>query len=371
MKNPFLQCKIAEVVSRGNLGDPAFVSPLEFGLYICSLVYEMAVKSRLHLYNKGVLRQKRLPCKVVSVGNLTVGGTGKTPVVEYIAHFLKGLGINVAVISRGYGGHAERSGGIVSNGKTMLMQVKASGDEPQLLASKLKGIPVLVGKNRYLAGQQAVTRFGSSVLILDDGFQHLPLKRDVNLLLLDSARPFGNGHCTPRGPLREPIEQVKRASAFVLTRWPGGNSSVGVVPMIETHAGRRPIFRCVHAPSGLFSAYPRESLDLRVLRRKRVFLFSGIARNDSFREAIDKLEGCVVGWLAFPDHHRYSDKDLKAVWTRAKDLHADSIVTTEKDFVNIDTEIPPAPRLMILKITISFGEDKTAFESYLKTEITQ
>jgi tetraacyldisaccharide 4'-kinase len=287
-------------------------------------------------------------------------------VVEYIAHFLKGLGINVAVISRGYGGHAERSGGIVSDGKTMLMQVKASGDEPQLLASKLKGIPVLVGKNRYLAGQQAVTRFGSSVLILDDGFQHLPLKRDVNLLLLDSARPFGNGHCTPKGPLREPIEQVKRASAFVLTRWPGGNSSVGVDPIIEMHGKGRPIFKCVHVPEGLFLARGKEPLDLQTLRSQKLFLFSGIARNDSFHQTVSRLEGCVAGTLSFPDHHRYSYEDLQLIWKKASDLKVDSIITTEKDYVNIQTEIPSVPQLIFLTISISFGDDKKDFETYVK-----
>jgi tetraacyldisaccharide 4'-kinase len=302
---------------------------------------------------------------------MTVGGTGKTPMVDYVARFLKRLGLEVSVISRGYRGYAQRSGGIVSNGKTLYMGLEGSGDEPQLLASRLKGIPVLIGKNRYRVGMHSINRFGTSVLVLDDAFQHLPLKRDVNLLLLDSARPFGNGHCIPMGTLREPVEQIKRASALILTRWPGDNNLARVSPMIETLAEGRPLFRCMHVPDGLFFAGRKEPVDLQVLKRQKLFLFSGIARNDSFRETVSKLQGCVEGFLAFPDHHRYSHEDLILIWRRARDLKVDNIVTTEKDYVNIHTEIPLVPQLMVLTISISFEDDAEAFRSYLETQVRE
>lgn len=362
---------IQRVMTQGDMGDHAFSSPFEWVLYACSRAYQMAVKSRIHLYERRILEQRSLPCTVVSIGNMTVGGTGKTPMVAHVASLLKRLGHNVAVISRGYGGHAQRSGGIVSNGKTTFMELEASGDEPQLLASKLKGIPVLVAKDRYRAGMRSINKFGSSVLVLDDAFQHLPLKRDLNLLLLDSARPFGNGHCVPRGILREPVEQMKRASALIFTRWPGEGNLARVSPMIDAHGKGRPIFRCMHVPDGLFIAGRKESLDLQTLKKQKVFLFSGIARNDSFRETVSRLQGCVAGALAFPDHHRYSHKDVGLIWKRARDLNVDNIITTEKDYVNIQTQIPSVPQLMVLTISISFEDDTEAFEGFLKARIAK
>jgi tetraacyldisaccharide 4'-kinase len=361
---------IQRVMARGDVAAPAFSSPWEWGLYACSQVYQLATKLRLRLYEKGILKHRSLPCKVVSIGNITVGGTGKTPMVHYVASLLKGLGLKVAVISRGYGGYAQRSGGIVSDGKTTFMGLRASGDEPQLLASKLNGIPLLVGKDRHRAGRRAISKFGASVLVLDDAFQHLPLKRDLDLLLLDSLRPFGNGHCIPRGTLREPVEQIKRASALILTRWPEGDNLARVSPMIELAEGR-PIFRCVHFPDGLFTAGQKEPLDLKILKGQKLFLFSGIARNDSFRETVSRLGGDIAGSLSFPDHHRYYHKDIRLIWKRARALKADSVITTEKDYFNIQTQVPFVPQLMVLTISISFLDDTKAFESYLETQVME
>jgi tetraacyldisaccharide 4'-kinase len=139
--------------------------------------------------------------------------------------------------------------------------------------------------------------------------------------------------------------------------------------MIETLAEGRPFFRCIHVPDGLFSAGRKESLDLQVLKRQKLFLFSGVARNDSFRETVSKLQGCVHGFLAFPDHHRYSYEDLRLIWTKARDLKVHNVVTTEKDYVNIQTEIPSVPELMVLTISISFQEDTQAFENFLRSEV--
>jgi tetraacyldisaccharide 4'-kinase len=360
---------VQRVMTQGDVAAPAFSSPFEWVLYACSQVYQLAAKFRAHLYERGILEQKSLPCKVVSIGNITVGGTGKTPMVEYVANLLKGLGLKVAVISRGYGGYAQGSGGIVSNGKTIFMKQEESGDEPQLLATKLKGVPLLVGKDRYRAGRRAISKFGSSVLVLDDAFQHLPLKRDLNLLLLDSTRPFGNGHCIPRGTLREPIDQMKRASSFILTRWPEEKNLSRVIPMIEACAPGRPIFRCMHVPVGLFVAGRKEFVDLGDLKGRRLFAFCGIAQNDSFLDTVSGLEGYIGGCLEFPDHHRYSHHDLRVIWKMARDLNVDDIITTEKDYVNIWTDMPLTPRLLVLVVSISFGNDTEAFTSYLRSQI--
>jgi len=361
---------IEAVMIRGDMTDPPFSSPLEWVLYVCSKMYHIAVTLRISLYENGILRSKRLPCKVISIGNITVGGTGKTPMVHYVASLLKGLGLEVAVISRGYGGRQQRAGGIVSDGKRILMGPRASGDEPQLLASKLEGIPVLVGKDRYRAGRLAISRFGSSVLVLDDAFQHLSLRRDLDLLLLDSVRPLGNGHCVPRGTLREPADQLKRANAFVLTRCHEEESLTHTGSVIKTHAQGHPVFKCGHVPERLFVAGEKEPLDLLKLQGRRVFAFSGIAQNDDFHAKITGLGGYVAGSLKFPDHHLYSSDDLISIWKRAKDLNADNIITTEKDYFNICSEIPSTLPLLILAITISFGDDAGRFEDYLKSQLT-
>lgn len=366
-----IQNSVLRVMMRGEITDPPFSSPLGWVLYMCSKIYHIAVTFRTSLYDKGILRSKKLPCKVISIGNITVGGTGKTPMVRYVANLLKDLGLDVAVISRGYGGRRQHTGGIVSDGKRILMGPRASGDEPQLLASKLKGIPVLIGKDRYQAGRFAISRFDSPVLVLDDAFQHLSLRRDLDLLLLDSVRPFGNGHCVPRGTLREPVDQLKRASAFVLTRCHDEESFTRAVSVIETHARGRPIFKCGHVPERLFVAGDKEPLDLLNLQGRRVFAFSGIARNDDFRATITGLGGYVAGSLEFPDHHLYSDNDLISIWKMAKDVNADNIITTEKDYFNIYSEIPPTLPLLILAITISFGDDAERFEGFLKSQLTE
>ncbi|OEU80640.1 MAG: tetraacyldisaccharide 4'-kinase [Desulfobacterales bacterium C00003060] len=357
---------VQRVMTQGDVGYPPFSSPFEWVLYACSRVYQLVVRSRIYLYKKRVLKQKNLPCKVVSVGNITVGGTGKTPMVHYVANLLASHGIDVAVVSRGYGGSCQRLGGIVSDGKTTLMGVRASGDEPQLLASKLNGVPLCVGKDRYQTGLLAIGRFGSSVLVLDDAFQHLALKRDLDLLLLDSTRPFGNGYCIPRGTLREPVEEIRRAGALVLTRWTADRNLDRLHPMIEVHARGRPVFRSMHVPDGLFVAGRKGSLNLTHLKGRRLFAFSGIAQNHSFFETVCRLEGHIAGSVEFPDHHRYAHDDLKLVWKRARGMNVDNVITTEKDYVNIPADIPSTPELLVLAISISFGDDTQAFEGYIK-----
>jgi tetraacyldisaccharide 4'-kinase len=366
---PFLRRKIEGVMTEGDEASPAFSSSLAWMLYACSQVYRLAVRVRVHLYDHGFFHRKSLPCKVVSIGNITAGGTGKTPMVCYVANLLSGLGLRVAVISRGYGGNAQRVGGVVSDGKTTLMGPEASGDEPQLLASRLKGSPLLVGKDRYRAGRQAISMFGVSALVLDDGFQHLALKRDLDLLLIDSTRPFGNGHCLPRGPLREPVSEIRRASAFVLTRWKGDTHWKRQRDVLAAHAPGRPIFKCMHVPDTLFVARQKEPIPLASLERQRLFAFSGIARNETFRETVSSLGGDIVDFLEFSDHHRYTHSDVAAIWKSAADKRVDNIITTEKDLVNMGTDTPSVPPLLVLGIRISFGDDAEAFADFLKTTI--
>ena len=220
-------------------------------LTLLSKAYGAGVRLRRDGYALGFLKSRKLPCTVISIGNLTTGGTGKTPMAIYVAERVRRLGYRVAVISRGYKGASEKSGGIVSDGNTILMDPNTAGDEPFLLAASLKGIPVLVGHDRYQSGMHAINRFQTEVVILDDAFQHLALFRDLNLLLLDSSIPFGNGHLLPRGTLREPASTLRFSDALIMTRSPQPFCS-----HLEPWAMNRPVFCAIHEPyfSSRFSA---------------------------------------------------------------------------------------------------------------------
>jgi tetraacyldisaccharide 4'-kinase len=313
---------------------------------------------------------------VISIGNLTVGGTGKTPMTIYMAELLKGFGCRVAVISRGYQGRNEKSVGIVSDGRTVRLGPQDAGDEPYLMALKLEGVPVLVGKDRFKVGMRAMREFAPDVLVLDDAFQHLKVHRDLDLLLLDARRPFGNGHLLPRGVLREPIDQLMRGDAIVLTRSDGANMSDEDEQKIRGRFEGKPIFRCKHVPDRLVGSekLPLSGLGfnpinygLDVLKGKRVFAFSGIARNKDFEAMLAKQDCEMTGALSFPDHHDYSNIDLAGIINKAGRCHVDYIVTTEKDYVRMANRVSWPIALLAFGIKVSFDEDKEGFNTYLKT----
>ena len=183
------------IMSDDNNGNGCFLLLLS----MASKVYGGAVKLRRTFYKKSVFKSKKLSRPVISIGNITAGGTGKTPMTIYVANVINALGYNVAVVSRGYKGKAETKGGIVSDGETLLMTPEISGDEPYMMAAKLKDVPVIVGKNRFKAGRLAIGKFAPDIILLDDGFQHLKLERGLDLVLLDCRKPLGNGHLLPRG----------------------------------------------------------------------------------------------------------------------------------------------------------------------------
>src|SRR5919109_245062 len=211
--------------------------------------YDWAHQLRLQAYRRRWAAVRRLPCRVISIGNLALGGTGKTPIVELVAGLLQQEGLRVCVLSRGYGGRARSSITGVSDGKKCLVPPEVAGDEPVLLAEHLAGLPVIVGKNRYAAGLLAVERFAVDVIVLDDGFQHVQLARDLNILLLDAARPFGTGRLFPRGDLRERPSALGRADVIVFTGWEQG---MPMPPSALPRAHPLPAsFRSCHEPSGL------------------------------------------------------------------------------------------------------------------------
>lgn len=353
------------------------VSPVSL-LTLASVLYGAAVSLRARAYRSGRLATRRLPCKVISVGNITVGGTGKTPLAYYLAERLQQAGRRCAVVSRGYKGGAEKAGGIVSNGRRIILTAAEAGDEPFLLASRLLAVavPVVVGRNRYAAGMLALKQFKPEVILLDDAFQHLRLARDIDLVLLDARRPFGNGHLLPRGTLREPAEALARGDIFILTRAAAGAGDIASDPRLRRFLHRRPLYRSVHVPDLVdWTVAGRRRVvrddgrqpapDIGRLAGRRVFAFAGIADNREFAAAIRRLNCDLKGFMAFADHHAYRNRDLEAVQRAARRSGADIVCTTEKDAVRLGHCRPWPVDLAVLGVRISFGDDAAAFEADL------
>jgi len=372
--------KKIETIMKGT-GESEFFS---FGsiLFMASLGYGAIVKLREIFYRNGILSTKRLPCIIISIGNLTVGGTGKTPMTIYIARLAKKLGYKVAILSRGYKGLSEKTGGIVSDGKTIFMGPDAAGDEPYMMASRLKKIPVIVGKNRYKAGMSAIKKYGSDVIVLDDAFQHLRLMRDINLVLLDNSSPYGNMHLLPRGTLREPISSLSRGDAFVFTRSDSSSVFEEKTALInqKQYDKEKPIYKSFHVPyiykivKGKNISLQKEkessfSINYKFLKGRKVFVFSGIARNTDFRRTLESLKCEIRGFLEFADHHRYSTTDFDGIFRLAKNVEADFLITTEKDYVRISSEIKWPIDLVVIGIEISFGDDEEAFNTFIRKRI--
>ncbi len=347
--------------------------PLKSFLYIASICYGGAVRLRASLFDRRIFKSEKLPCKVISIGNLTVGGTGKTPMTIYVAEMVQHLGYRPAVVSRGYKGRYEKKGGIVSDGRDILLKAEDSGDEAFMMARKLKHIPVLVGRNRFRSGMQAINRFRANVILLDDGLQHLQLKRDIDLILLDDARPLGNGQLLPRGMLREPVYAMKRASAFIFTRC--GDENSGMPPM-----PRRPLFRSFHVPyvaeivranAGRSSAPGNCSSnpDFTFLRGRKALVFSGIAKNDEFYRMLEGLGCCPARFAGFPDHHWYSSEDVKFLLAEIQKTDAELLITTDKDYARIAGKFSWPVDLWVIGIKISLKDQTDAFAAFIEKRL--
>jgi len=348
-------------------------------LSMISKSYGGAVKLRRNFYKKAILTSKRLSCPVISIGNITVGGTGKTPMTIYVSQVLKQLGYNVAVISRGYKGKAEKNGGIVSDGKVLLMTPEIAGDEPYMMAKRLKDVPVIVGKNRFKAGRLAIRKFDPDVIVLDDGFQHLMLQRDLDIVLLDYNKPFGNGHLLPRGVMREPISVLLCADAIILTKSDtvNNNQSSSLPKKLRPYERIKPVYRSFHHPFICKTVKEEKSIfensiqgplksNSTSIKGRTVFAFSGLADNHSFQQTVKSLKCHLSGFMEFPDHYPYSERDLDEILSAAKKSRSECIITTEKDYVRIANKIDWPDDLFVIGIEIDFGADKKRFNSFIK-----
>ncbi len=306
---------------------------LRMVLRALSIPYAGVVFCRNMLFDRGVLRQKKLSCPVISVGNMTVGGTGKTPTVIAIARLLQQKNRHPAVLSRGYGGKSTQPVQVVSDGVHTLLSWHDAGDEPALIADSLPGIPVITGPGRYLTGKAAIEKFGADVLILDDALQHRQLHRDVDIVLIDGKRPLGNGFMLPRGPLREGLPSLRRANMLVrtglsndITPLPGGGFSL-------------PSFRGVHKPEGIVSGKSGHVMPVVTLRGQKIMAFAGIGYPETFRKGLSGLGAEIVAYRDFPDHHPYSESDIDELRRLAAQSGATMLLTTEKDGVRL-TDFP-------------------------------
>lgn len=295
-------------------------------LAVPSLLYGGLLRVRALLYRYGVFKSYRLPCPVISVGNLTVGGTGKTPVTLWIARHLLEQGLRVAVLSRGYGGALQGEAAVVSDGRTIFLAPDLCGDEPCLMARILPELMVVVGADRYRAGLLALERLQPEILLLDDGFQHLRLQRDLNILLLDSRRPFGNNWTLPLGLLREPRSALKRADLVVFTRHQPEQKLVD--PGV-------PYCWSSHQLTTFNRLVDRSELLVAGLQQARVAAFCGIAAPDAFFEALRGLGITLVATLSLPDHEPYHGEGFRRLERFVAEHTADWLVTTEKDGVKL------------------------------------
>jgi len=304
-------------------------------------VYELAVRLRIAAYETAYLKPKRLQATVISVGNITLGGTGKTPLVDYIARYLSQEGYSVAILTRGY---ARKSTGQVvlnSDSDNAARHVdshsyRETGDEPLLLARSLPQVPIVINKNRFDGGLWARQRLGSRVLILDDGYQHLSLARDLNLLVLDATDPFGDFRMVPFGRLREPLYAIKRADAIIVTRAHRPFDQAQLAAVIRYFCGERiPVMYCYSTITGLRHLESGTSYDADEFVGWNAWVMCGIGNPQAFVDDLVAAGINVAGESIFRDHHAYFQRDADQVSTQARAAHADLIVTTEKDAIRL------------------------------------
>jgi tetraacyldisaccharide 4'-kinase len=297
-------------------------------------LYSTVMKAREKLYLSGVLRRHELSIPVISVGNLVLGGSGKTPTVQHLTRLLSANGYHPAIVSRGYGGKAGQAVNIVSDGKNIFLTALLAGDEPYLLAESLPGVPVLTGTRRITPCRQAIDQFSSDVIILDDGFQHLGVARDIDIVLFDGTALAGNSRVFPGGPLREPISALCRCHAFLLTGQTKANqeNTRKFSELLQQKFPERPVFISKLSTSRLQG--PDGTVVKKHVSHKH-FGFCGIANPSRFEKSLTDLGIQLRAFQPFKDHVQYSQAMAANICQKAIDSGATSLVTTEKDFVKL------------------------------------
>lgn len=357
MKNKLINY-LLDIISGNKKGlIPAILRIL---LILLSYIYRLAVMLRNLLYDKDIIKQGRVAAKTISIGNITTGGTGKTPAVEAFATELKNSGKDIVIISRGYKGDNQEPL-VVSNGEKILVGAKFAGDEAFMLANKLPEIPVVICRDRLKAASYVQAEFNPDIILLDDSFQHRKIIRDYDIVLIDATNPFGYNHLLPGGLLREPKSSLKRADGFIITRVDQvSNSSLNeIINQLKSYNDLSYIYLSNHVPSHLQSING-EKLGLNKLNNKDVIAFSGLGNPGAFEASLQE-QGCnLVKHFIFPDHHIYTREDFKQIVEKFASENIDYLITTGKDIVKLDDSL--LDFLSIQNIGLYSFEIKMAFK---------
>lgn len=367
--------KLTPSLDLASLQEKLLATPLRFLLIPLSWLYGASVRLRNILFTRRIFKARRLPCRVISVGNIVVGGTGKTPAVIAITKRLQKGGMRVAILLRGYKRRVREKVTIVSDGEKVCVSPIESGDEAYMMAKHLSNVPIIVGKCRYLAGQIALERFKVDVLLLDDGFQHRQLARDLDILTISATHPFGNpGKLLPVGTLREPLTALQRADLILLTHTDTPNISLHAKKAVKRLAPNAPVLESIHQPTHLYSLAPNKNsekgtsvpTDIRELKGKRILAVCGIGNPDAFVATLMRCSVADVNLLTFPDHHVYTETDKQQVSTVFQTAAADLIVTTQKDEQKLaglveNWELP----IVVLAVELVITEGGTEFNNMI------
>jgi len=313
-------------------------------LSVAAGLFGLAIRARGWMYERGIIRRSWPGCLVISIGNITVGGTGKTPIVEIFARELTRGGRKVAIVSRGYKARSpswrwrrrhrqlRSTTRVVHDGEKLLLGARVSGDEPYMLAKNLENVVVIADHDRVRGSRYAISRFGVDTIILDDGVQHIRLRRQIDIVLIDATCPFGYERLLPSGMLREPLTGLRRASHVIITK----SKNTDIQPIIDrvrkynTHAE---IIACYYEPVELIDVHTDERIPIEHIRECNIFVMTGIARPDGFVALLKEIGATVQRVYTYPDHHRFRRDEIEHVYKRARNWHADAIVITEKDAV--------------------------------------
>ncbi len=352
-----------------------------FGLYIFSLIYETLVNIRLWGYQLGISGKDRLNCFVISLGNITVGGTGKTPTAQKLARVIQDMGYRVVILNRGYRANWSGEIGVVSDGEKILMTEYEAGDEAYMLAKHLPGVPVLIGTERSVTGQYAIENFGAEVAILDDGYQHWQLERDLDILLIDAVNVFGNGYILPRGTLRESISHISRADVCLITKIDQAEAGACeyIRETVRKYNDKAHIVESIHRPRRFlalgdwFADLTQEGVDVAKIAGKKIMAVSAIGNPASFERTLRDLGAVVLESLRYPDHHEYTMNEMQDILQQADALGAESIVMTEKDAVKIPDEVARADwsiPIYVICVEVQLQAGSEDFQAELKRRLS-
>jgi len=354
---------------------------LRWILYALSHIYGLIVRARLALYFNRIYRPRALGCLVISVGNLTVGGTGKTPVVEMLARALTAGGRRVAILSRGYKSVPRPflvrlwekiskkkdvfQPRVVSDGQSLLLDSRTAGDEPFMLANNLRDVVVLVDRDRVKSGSYAIDHFGTDTLILDDGFQYVRMKHGIEVTLIDRQAPFGNEFLLPRGTLREPPANLKRATHIFITKCTGASND-DLIARIRKYNRTADIIECAHRPQHLRNLVTGEVKPLEFLKGLKVGSICGIAIPESFEEGLRKLGAHIEISKFYTDHHRFTEREIENFIRRCGRRDLPAIITTEKDAVRIPRILDPEVPMYYLRVEIEILAGQESWKRFVE-----